>query len=459
MLTLEQQAAVDTISSPDCSYLKVNAVSGAGKTSTLIAIAQALPVKHGLYLAFNKAIANEAYTKFPSHIECRTLHSLAYAFIIKGSTRTIQEFTVDNITDNLLPTQKYDIVQHLNEFFASASLDIEEFLSGNELLPYCYKYLHQMEDGTIPSTFGFILKRFQVLVHLNMIKLPHYDLLMLDEAGDVTACSLDLFNHIPATKKVMVGDVNQNLYSFMHTINGFEEMDGHGKELSLTQSFRVSTAIAKRVEKFCHKYIDPKMKFSGYDSGNDKIDTIAYLSRTNSALISRMMKLHDTRTPYTLLRPLDSIFSLPLTIANINNPKWNIPKEYIHIKAVADKYYESTELPITYKSVYGYIRHYFMYDVQIQTAISLVTTHSPKTIIDTYFTAKTLARPKQKITLATGFSSKGCEYDYVYIEDDLNSAVEDTIQSPDQDLTMLYLYYTACTRARKVLDNAKALSL
>jgi hypothetical protein len=46
--------------------VKVKAYAGAGKTSTLRMAAELRP-RRGLYLAFNKEIANEAARKFPEH--------------------------------------------------------------------------------------------------------------------------------------------------------------------------------------------------------------------------------------------------------------------------------------------------------------------------------------------------------------------------------------------------------
>lgn len=57
---------------------KVIAYAGTGKTTTLQMISQSLQHRKGIYLAFNKSIANEAQQKFHHHVDCRTFHSLAY---------------------------------------------------------------------------------------------------------------------------------------------------------------------------------------------------------------------------------------------------------------------------------------------------------------------------------------------------------------------------------------------
>ena len=62
--------------------LKVEAKAGSGKTSTLVEVARANPDKRFLYLAFNKAIVNEAKGKFPKNVVVKTTHSLAYGKIV-----------------------------------------------------------------------------------------------------------------------------------------------------------------------------------------------------------------------------------------------------------------------------------------------------------------------------------------------------------------------------------------
>lgn len=59
--TQEQQAAIDLAGQGQT--MKVSALAGTGKTSTLVGIAQATQGR-GLYLAFNKGIATEAQQRF-----------------------------------------------------------------------------------------------------------------------------------------------------------------------------------------------------------------------------------------------------------------------------------------------------------------------------------------------------------------------------------------------------------
>lgn len=73
-LTDEQRLVVASNS----EALRVVAFAGTGKTSTLRAYAEARPDMRFLYLAFNRAIKQEAEKKFPSNVHCVTTHALAY---------------------------------------------------------------------------------------------------------------------------------------------------------------------------------------------------------------------------------------------------------------------------------------------------------------------------------------------------------------------------------------------
>jgi superfamily I DNA/RNA helicase len=62
--------------------LSIQARAGAAKTTTCVMVAEEV-VKPSLYISFNKDIAEEAKEKFPSHVVCQTIHSIAYKAIIK----------------------------------------------------------------------------------------------------------------------------------------------------------------------------------------------------------------------------------------------------------------------------------------------------------------------------------------------------------------------------------------
>jgi len=89
MLTKEQIAIVGS-----SGNIKINAVAGSGKTTTLIEYARARPGEKILYLAFNKAVKLEAEKKFSekgvSNVRIETAHSLAYSQIVRRANYTLK---------------------------------------------------------------------------------------------------------------------------------------------------------------------------------------------------------------------------------------------------------------------------------------------------------------------------------------------------------------------------------
>ncbi|RYZ91627.1 MAG: DNA helicase, partial [Moraxellaceae bacterium] len=82
--TKEQSLAIDHARLGES--FKIMAYAGTGKTTTLKLISDAMPRRKGMYLAFNKVIANQAQQKFHAGVDCRTFHSMAYRNVERGIT-------------------------------------------------------------------------------------------------------------------------------------------------------------------------------------------------------------------------------------------------------------------------------------------------------------------------------------------------------------------------------------
>lgn len=76
------------------SLLVVRAYAGTGKTSTLVKYALRNPDIRMLYLAFNRAIRDEAASKFPPNVDCKTSHQLAFALFGKRYTHKLSNNVV-----------------------------------------------------------------------------------------------------------------------------------------------------------------------------------------------------------------------------------------------------------------------------------------------------------------------------------------------------------------------------
>ena len=219
--------------------LKIQAYAGSGKTSTLLEIAKANPSQSFLYLAFNKSIVEEAKKKFPQNVNVKTTHSLAYSRIIgQGDFKIVNKHDFEDYK-KLLGIKDYNdfiaVNQALNEFLNSSK---KEF-------PYQWivKLFEDMRQKRIPYTHSMYLKEFQLLKP-EARGLNQYDFILLDEAQDTNAVTLDIFIENQC-KKILVGDTFQNIYGFRETINALKEINAtHSKKL--TYSFRCNETILNK---------------------------------------------------------------------------------------------------------------------------------------------------------------------------------------------------------------------
>lgn len=450
------------------NIIQISARSGSGKTSMLAAIASELKPKTGKYLAYNKSIATESKGKFSKEIECSTTHSMAYGTIVKGLGLEVGFFNYKNIREKIPFEEKILVLDIIEKFCLSSSTDIMTLTSTykKELVEIAKTYIKKMQTKEIQCTHSFYLKLFQLSLRAGVIKPKPVDLLMLDEAGDVNEVTLDIFLNYPAKLKILVGDNHQNIYSFNGTINGFTALKGVGQYFEMTQSFRVSSLIARGVESFCQRYLDPDVKFKGidYKPSETQSESVAFIARTNATMINRMIILDEQHMKYNLVRPVKSIFELIMILAYLkpNGEVYNAKYKFLQREAN-----EFGEMPPAvqhqYKGLLNYIAELNEKDIEIVNAIKLIQRFSKDKIIKVYESALRHENhsSKHQVVLTTAHSSKGLEFDAVHIEDDLNSAIEEF--AIDSDYSMLSeeqkeefrLYYVAVTRCKFHLQNAK----
>jgi superfamily I DNA and RNA helicase len=208
-LTKEQEAIIN--SSGD---IKINAVAGSGKTSTVIEYAKTRPPQSKiLYLAFNKSVKLEAQRKFTEkgldNVKVETAHSLAYKNIVfkhdykvrAQGYKTHEIADLLNLKGNEEKHTEYIIANHINKFIAYFCnsdkqkvqdlnyLDTITDIKAKAFVTTFYEYivsqsrilLGKMDKGEIEITHDFYLKKFQ----LSNPQLP-YDYILFDEGQDAS---------------------------------------------------------------------------------------------------------------------------------------------------------------------------------------------------------------------------------------------------------------------------------
>ena len=421
-------------------------------------------------MAYNKAIATESKKKFPPYVDCRTTHSLAFKAVVVPLKLNVGFFGPRQIEEKIPYSDKYFLTEDIKEFCLSSYLTYDEYAkaNGRPNAILANHYLDKMVKGEIDCTHDFYLKLFHIYLAEGKISQEPWELVMLDEAGDLNEVTLEIFKLLPARIKVAVGDPHQNIYTFNHTINCFERLEGQGKTFKLSKSFRVPTHIAEPMEKFCKKYLNPDMEFEGTDTGNTEIKTRAYISRTNGGLINKLIELNKDQVPYGLSRKAQEIFKIPLMVAGLKYQGKIYDPAYRHLQDDVDDWYENkNNVKTNNKSLLGYLKSMYDEDLALMQAINLITKHGKSVIFEAYAEAKNHENKKQDFMLLTAHSSKGLEFDEVMISPDLNNSIEvllgEIVLEPDRPLSVfekesLNLYYVACSRALVSLKNAKHLT-
>lgn len=298
--------------------IKINAVAGSGKTTTVIAYAKSRPKDSKiLYLAFNRSVKLEAEKKFKEaglrNVSVETAHSLAYkhivykhAYKVRGQgykTHEIAELL--GLEGNGEKHAEYIIANHINKFisyFCNSDrkrihdLNYLEVVSDAKAKTFAstfYDYiekqtrllLSKMDSGEIEITHDFYLKKFQ----LSNPRL-NYDYILFDEGQDASSAMLDVFLKQKATK-VIVGDTHQQIYGWRFAVNSLSKADF--TSFNLSTSFRFSQNIADLAMEVLKwkKVIDLETPFQISGKAlRGKIRTKAVIARTNLGLLLKAIE-------------------------------------------------------------------------------------------------------------------------------------------------------------------------
>ncbi|MEA1999661.1 MAG: UvrD-helicase domain-containing protein, partial [Euryarchaeota archaeon] len=384
-LTSEQQHIIEVIQQPDCDMLLVDSVAGSGKSFTALESSSLEQFNNILYTAYNAKVVADGKRKFdPRTTQCSTMHSIAYQNTVNQLGLTVGYFNPRDISERLPYETKLLITEHVKYFCLSKYLKVDDYFANRNddtdeiIQSLVRKYLKQMRAKEIPTTHDFYLKLFHQKLANKSIVFDEFDLIIVDEFGDIFPATLEIFKLLPAKKKLALGDVSQALYAFNGCVNGFLELNDYPntKTVKLTESFRVATPIANDIEEFMQEYINPAISFIGQDHSTSTIKTKGFVTKTNVELIGKMIEYNQCRTKYNLLRPVKSIFELPLILMSLHKGQQIKPPEWRHL---ADDYREHkrlSEIPSFSQSFTSFLSEKYPFDIQLQSVFRLFRDHS-----------------------------------------------------------------------------------
>jgi F-box protein, helicase, 18 len=484
-LTLEQEKILAT------NYnIKINAIAGSGKTTTIIEYAKSRPSgSRMLYIAFNKSVKQEAELKFAekkvTNIAIETAHSLAYKNVMYGSNYKLkqeyQSYELLHILDisiNIAIQERYILCNHILKFAAyfcnSAALkiadlnylDVIDDPKTKAFAKHYYKtieeqariFLAKMYNASIEITHDFYLKLFQ----LKNPQLP-FDYILFDEGQDASPAMLDVFSKQERAIKVIVGDTHQQIYSWRFAINSLEQIQYENFYLSNSFRFDANTAVlAKEILEWKSKFTEYKKTAINGLGTFEKVDTYATLARTNLGLLKKAidyMSLHNNKhsiyfegnfNSYTYADDGASLYD----ILNLYNDKHDRINNVLikSMQSIADlqEYIDKTEdrqLGMMLDLVFDYENE--IYDI--------IKNIKAKHVDNKY---------EAKMIFSTIHRCKGMEYDNVELADDF--ITEEKINRLTDDLKKdvglakkmieeINLLYVAVTRAKKILQIPEVL--
>lgn len=470
--------------------IKINAVAGSGKTTTIIEYSKSRPNNSRiLYLAFNKSVKTEAEEKFGrlglDNVKVETAHSLAYKNVIYkyGYSLKSNGYKTHEVAQILKLRRRKEkhfelfAANHINRFvsyFCNSSarkvnqlnyLDVISDPAAYDFVSKNYEFIEtqtrlflaKMDKGELEITHDFYLKKFQL-----QNPVLNYDYILFDEGQDASPAMLDVFLN-QNTIKVIVGDSHQQIYSWRYAINSLERVDY--KALPLTTSFRFPQDIANlaceilKWKNMLSENLILPIKGSGGKNMNHLKATIA---RTNLGLLGKAFEFveqsHKTQPLYfegnvnSYLYADDgaSLFD----VLNLYNHKHEMIKDAL-IKSF---------------NTFSELEEYVMKteDNQLSVLVEIVKKYGnelPKLIRlirDSHVEDKRQA----KMIFSTVHRSKGMEYDTVFLHNDFitNRKLKRLVDKKDEtpiDIAKLSeevnILYVAVTRAIKNLFIKKNL--
>ena len=467
--TDEQTAAMDAFRAGD--HLALQAGAGTGKTSTLVLLATSTR-RRGRYIAFNKAIAQHAATRFPPTVACKTAHSLAFAAIghryarrlngprqagwktgmALGITKPVRigerEVTPKALSHTVLRTVTrycHSADRTLQHSHVPHVRGLEGPTSHSQLvhavLPFARKAwadLQNAETGAVRFDHDHYLKIWAL-----SDPTIDADFLLLDEAQDTNPVLEHVFNaQRTHAQLVMVGDSAQAIYSWRGAKDVMTGFDGHA--LSLSQSFRFGPRLAAEANRWL-AVADAPIRLTGTDAIRTELAPVeapdAVLCRTNVGAMTEVMTHLASGQRVALAGGGESLRALANAARDLKDgrPTWH------------------PEL-LLFPS-WGELQDYAEYDPaggDLKPFVDLIDQHGPTDIL-TAVDQLTL-EPDADVTISTAHRAKGREWESVKIANDFTPPKESNQQDVDRpahgtiDDAEARLAYVAITRTRERLD-------
>ncbi|MCS7244468.1 MAG: AAA family ATPase [Candidatus Calescibacterium sp.] len=329
------------------------------------------------------------------------------------------------------------------------------------------KYIDMIRSGKAPIFHDFYLKDFCQIIRKDGITglTNEYEFLVVDESQDVNPILLQLLESMNA-KKMIIGDKHQRIYQFRSSTDIHDYyLSKNVEELFLTESFRFGNDIASTANIILGFKGECK-KIVGVGPNKKPLKKISIIARKNSSLFKEYLFFYKKEPNiikyFTFERELSEVMKTVVSVLLIlmGIPVWKLKYYGIDTAfcdySIINSFRTKKELEDYIKNVLNYSNNYiysseedsegnlkqtaqqnnlskrdiskYVIDEyrtstdEILTAYSIVTKNNldlkiVSKIIKDYYENSNF---RKEVFLTTAHSSKGQEYQEVYIVDDLS---------------------------------------
>lgn len=472
--TEEQKTALDLFAAE--VGVAIEAGAGTGKTTTMRMLG-ASTKRRGQYVAFNRAIVEDAKGSMPSNVDASTMHSLAYK--AKGaryrgrlnsgrmsSSKLAQLLDVDpiavrynNAPKILQPaTLASNVMRAIGIFCQSddpePSAKHVPYIKGiddpdpdaegrrcyennNIVAEELERYLTtawadlQRLDGRLSFTHDHYLKMWQ----LGQPRIAA-DFILFDEAQDAAPVMESIVFQQKHAQLIVVGDSQQAIYGWRGAVDSLARFKQQGEAYAtLTQSFRFGPEIAHVANLLLGK-CQAELRLVGAAAHSstvgslDDADTDAVLCRSNARAVMVLLDMQRQGRKAHLLGGGGEVLSFAKAAKTLMSGGYAAHPDLICFSSWAE------------------VQAYVEYDPQgdeLRLLVKLIDDFG----VDTIVTALSNMPPEAgAVTISTAHKAKGREWNRVRLESDFIDPGE-----RDGDMREEWrLLYVAATRARQQLD-------
>jgi superfamily I DNA/RNA helicase len=467
-------------------YIKIQSLSGYGKTSTLIEkciwhIKQSREKLKILYLVYDENIKDSISQDIKKHfrrhfgrlklknkLSCIDIKT-TYEFAKDIATDKIGDFSCQNISDELLGDflyTKLNIKYKIQDIAKIQDVLYRYYNSTDTLLSMIEEELSVIYDIKDKQYIAYIYHAITTIVkHQNELEFTiseevclklascididdrYFDIVVIDEGSDTNPLILDMFLNINSNIKLIASDNMAKMYDNTKSINAFF-VENNFISYILSSSFRIPSNNTHLINEVLSK-ISSKIHILG---NNKKCISdvevlkkyhLTYIYRYDYNLIVKLYKECVSGNKVYFYGDFVQIYQEFITMCYIYTSDDRFLDMGIDIKYLSQIFVQYDSL-IEYIQVSKNTTHIKYYDLIYKWSKTNTSLFDRINIILTNLQEKVA---KAQSSYTNVYNAKSREFDYVYISNDFIN-IDDIVENDVSDISELRLLYIAISRCK-----------